>query len=68
MLRGEKPGEKIGRITSGPAEIARLCRELDVTEWRLATAGVALEIMAKMPELLENRSKRAWDETPHAIP
>lgn len=43
MLAGKKSGEKIGRLTPEQAEIARLRRQLDVTEQRLETTGVALE-------------------------
>jgi transposase len=68
VLAGKKPGDKIGRLTPEQAEIARLRRQLDVTEQRLATTGVALEIMSKMHELLENLSKSSRDETPHTKP
>lgn len=61
MLQGKKAGEKIGRLTPEQAEIARLRRQLDVTERRLATTGVASEIMPKMHELLENLSKSSRD-------
>ena len=68
VLQGKKPGEKIGRLTPEQAEIARLRRQLDLTERRLETTGVALEIMSKMHELLENLSKSSRDETPHTKP
>jgi len=67
-LQGKKPGEKIGRLTPEQAEIARLRRQLELTERRLETTGVALEIMSKMHELLENLSKSSRDETPHTKP
>ncbi|WP_196904962.1 MULTISPECIES: IS3 family transposase [unclassified Cryobacterium] len=47
VLQGKKPGEKIGRLTPEQVEIARLRRQLDLTERRLETTGVALEIMFK---------------------
>ncbi|TFD49886.1 IS3 family transposase [Cryobacterium frigoriphilum] len=47
VLAGKKPGEKIGRLTPEQVEIARLRRQLDLTEQRLVTTGVALEIMFK---------------------
>ncbi|MGH7427642.1 MAG: IS3 family transposase [Candidatus Methylomirabilaceae bacterium] len=53
VLEGKKPGEKIGRLTAEQAEIARLRRQLETTERRLATTEVALEIMGKARELLE---------------
>ncbi|MBC7760569.1 MAG: hypothetical protein H7201_01965 [Candidatus Saccharibacteria bacterium] len=68
VLQGKKPGEKIGRLTPEQAEIARLRRQLELTERRLETTGVALEIMSKMHELLENLSKSSRDETPHTKP
>ena len=68
VLAGKKPGEKIGRLTPEQVEIARLRRQLDLTEQRLVTTGVALEIMSKMHELLENLSKSSRDETPHTKP
>jgi len=68
VLAGKKPGEKIGRLTPEQVEIARLRRQLDITEQRLVTTGVALEIMSKMHELLENLSKSSRDETPHTKP
>jgi transposase len=37
VLAGKKPGEKVGRLTGGQAEIARLRRQLDKAERRLVT-------------------------------
>jgi len=68
VLQGKKPGEKIGRLTPEQAEIARLRRQLELTERRLGTTGVALEIMSKMHELLEGLSKSSRDETPQTKP
>ncbi|QOD92788.1 hypothetical protein IE160_07380 [Chryseoglobus sp. 28M-23] len=65
VLAGKKPGEKIGRLTAEQAEIARLRRQLDQAEQRLATTEVALTIMGKAHELLENLSKSSRDEPPH---
>ena len=48
VLAGKKPGEKIGRLTTEQAEIARLTRQLDQAQRRLATTEVALEIMGKV--------------------
>ena len=64
VLEGKQPGEKIGKLTPEQAEIARLKRKLEVTDQRLATTEVALEIMSKMHELLENLSKSSRDEPP----
>lgn len=65
VLAGKKPGEKIGRLTADQAEIARLRRQLDKAESRLATTEVALEIMGKARELLEGLTKSSRDENPH---
>lgn len=65
VLAGKRPGEKIGRLTPEQTEIARLRRQMEVTERQLATTEVALEIMSKMHELLGNLSKSSRDETPH---
>jgi transposase-like protein len=65
VLAGKKPGEKIGRLTAEQAEIARLRRELDKAEQRLATTEVALTIMGKAHELLEQLSKSSRNEPPH---
>ena len=68
VLAGKKPGEKIGRLTAEQAEIARLTRQLDNAERRLATTEVALEIMGKARELLEGLTKSSRDENPHTKP
>ena len=65
VLAGRKPGEKIGRLTAEQAEIARLRRQLDKAERRLATTEVALEIMGKADELLDGLTKSSRDENPH---
>jgi transposase-like protein len=68
VLAGKKPGEKIGRLSAEQAEIARLTRQLDKAERRLATTEVALEIMGKARELLEGLTKSSRDENPHTKP
>jgi transposase len=68
VLAGKKPGEKIGRLSAEQAEIARLRRQLDKAERRLATTEVALEIMGKARELLEGLTKGSRDENPHTTP
>ena len=65
VLAGKRPGEKIGRLTAEQVEIARLRRELDKTQQRLATTEVALTIMGKAHELLEQLSKSSRNEPPH---
>jgi hypothetical protein len=68
VLAGKRPGEKIGKLTPEQVEIARLKRRIELTDQRLATTEVALEIMSKMHELLETLSKSSRDETPHTKP
>ena len=62
---GEKPGEKIGRLTPDQAEIARLRRQLEISQQRLATTEAALKIMGKARELLEEIFKSSQAETVH---
>jgi transposase-like protein len=64
VLEGKQPGEKIGKLTPEQAEIARLKPKLELTDQRLATTEVALEIMSKMHELLKNLSESSRDEPP----
>ena len=59
---GRDPGEKIGRLTPEQAEIARLRRQLAVTQRRLGITEVALGIMGKAHELLEEISKGSNDD------
>lgn len=65
VLAGKRPGEKIGRLTPEQAEIAKLRRQLGKAEQRLATTEVALTIMGKAHELLEQLSKSSRDDKPH---
>jgi transposase len=62
VLAGKKPGQKIGRLTPEQAEIARLRRELQISQRRLGITEVALEIMGKAHELLEQISKSSGDD------
>lgn len=57
VLEGKKPGEKVGRASKEGAEVARLRRELDTTQARLASTESALVIMGKVHELLESVSE-----------
>ena len=63
VLAGKKPGEKVGRLTGDQAEIARLRRQLDKAERRLATTEVALDIMGKAHELLDGLTKSSRDDS-----
>ena len=65
VLAGKQPGEKIGRLSAEQAEIAKLRRQLAQAEQRLATTEVALTIMGKAHDLLEQLSKSSRDEPPH---
>lgn len=57
LLTGRPAGSVVGRPTPDQAEIARLRRELDVAQRRLARTETALVIMGKAQELLENISE-----------
>jgi transposase-like protein len=59
VLDGKKPGDKVGKLTTEQAEIARLNRELERANKRLATTETALEIMGKAHSLLEQLSESA---------
>jgi len=59
VLEGKQPGEKIGKPTAEQAEIARLRRENERLNKRLATTETALDIMGKAHALLETLSERA---------
>jgi len=65
VLAGKRPGEKIGRLSAEQVEIARLSRQLDKAERRLATTQAALEIMGKAHELLEVLTKSSRDDSEH---
>jgi transposase len=56
VLAGKQPGDRVGRLTPEQAEIARLRRSLDQANQKLARTEVALEIMGKARELLEDLS------------
>ncbi len=65
VLAGKQPGQKIGRLSPEQVEIARLRRELEITRRRLGITEVALGIMGKAHELLEELSKSSnADDTP----
>jgi transposase-like protein len=62
VLAGKSAGAKVGRPTAEQAEIARLRRQLDLTQRRLSTTEAALDIMGKTHALLEEISKSAQDQ------
>ncbi|MEC5182564.1 transposase [Arthrobacter sp. CG_A4] len=59
VLEGKKPGEKIGKLTAEQVEIARLRRQLEVSERKLVRTEAALSIMEKARQLLEDISESA---------
>ncbi len=58
VLEGKKAGESIGRLSKDQAEIARLRRQLEVTQGRLKTSEAALGVLGKLHALLEDLSER----------
>ena len=66
VVEGEQPGGKIGKLALERATICCLKRKLEVSNQRLATAEVALDLMSKMHELLENLSQSSWGEPPRS--
>lgn len=62
VLAGKKPGETIGKLSADQAEIARLRRQLGVSESRLKRSEAALGIMEKLSAFLENAIQESPDE------
>ncbi|MET3923135.1 hypothetical protein ABIB26_004096 [Arthrobacter sp. UYEF20] len=62
VLAGKKPGETIGKLSQDQAEIARLRRQLEVSESRLKRSEAALGIMEKLSAFLENATQESPDE------
>ncbi len=63
VLEGKNPGQRVGRPTKEQAEVARLRRELETTQRRLASTESALVIMGKVRELLETVSESSEPDT-----
>ena len=61
LLEGKAAGESVGRSSAQQAQIARLTRELEVTRSKLDRTQVALDIMGKAHELLEEISRSEQD-------
>ena len=47
VLAGKAPGDRIGKLSAEQVEIARLRRQLEQSERKLATTQEALDIMGK---------------------
>ena len=62
VLQGKQAGEKIGKLSPEQAEIARLRRQLGVSESRLKKTEAALDIMEKLSAFFENAIKESPDE------
>ncbi len=62
VLSDKKSGQRIGRLSPEQTEIARLRRALQISQRRLGITEVALEIMGKAHELLEQISKGSHDD------
>lgn len=54
VLEGEKAGQAIGKLSREQAEIARLRRQLGVSESRLQQTEAALDVMGKLSAFFEN--------------
>ena len=61
VLAGMKPGETIGKLSGDQAEIARLRRQLEVSEARLTRSEAALDIMGKLSAFFENAIEESPD-------
>ena len=59
VLAGKQGGERVGKPSAEQAEIARLRRDLERAERRLATTETALTIMGEAHALLEQISEGA---------
>ena len=53
VLAGKKVGETIGKLSAEQVEIARLRRQLEVSESRLKRSEAALGVMGKLHAFLE---------------
>ena len=64
VLQGKQAGEKIGKLSVEQAEIARLRRQLEVSESRLKRSEAALGVMGKLHAFLETLSEDTNDDPP----
>lgn len=61
VLDGKTAGQKIGKLSPEQAEIARLRRQLGVSESRLEQTEAALEVMGKLSAFFENAIESSSD-------
>lgn len=64
VLQGKKAGQKIGKLSAEQVEIARLRRQLEVSESRLKRSEAALGVMGKLHAFLETLSEDTNDDPP----
>jgi transposase len=57
LLEGKKPGQSVGRPSGEQAEIARLRRQLELANRKIARTEAALDIMGKVPSLLFEQAR-----------
>lgn len=62
VLEGRQAGEKIGKLSPELAEIARLRRQLEVSESRLKRSEAALGVLGKLHVFLETLSEDTNDD------
>lgn len=62
VLQAKETGEKIGKLTPEQAEIARLRRQLEVSESRLKRSEAALGVMGKLHAFLETLSEDTHED------
>jgi transposase-like protein len=63
LLEGKKPGQSVGRPSGEQAEIARLRRQLELANRKIARTEAALDIMGKAHALLAEISESADTNT-----
>lgn len=61
VLDGKTAGQTIGKLSPEQAEIARLRRQLGVSESRLEQTEAALEVMGKLSAFFENAIESSSD-------
>lgn len=62
VLEGKTAGTRIGKLSAEQAEIARLRRQLEVSEGKRKQTEEALDIMGKLSAFFENAINESQDE------